>query len=301
MGDFFKSKKQTPEVAVVADPYKDVREPLNNYLNQNIGKVTPYQGEQVAPMSSQEQKSLGTLDQYTGGADSSTYNAGKAQIEGTLNGKYDPTTSPYYQAVKAEAYRNLGDTQKGIADNAAGGGRYWSGARLQEQGRAGTDVANSLNTVMGDLANKERDRQMQMVPQAMSYGQYAEQAPLRQTEALQTYGALPRTINQATDQAAYEEWIRSNFTQPMQVAQLASGVQQAPVYGQVEYSPSGFSQLMSNPMMQAGLTAAGTALGGPVGGALASSLFGSAAAAGKQGYGATTPSGVTNKGTWSKF
>ena len=206
MSGLFSSKKQTPEVSVVADPYKDIRESLNSWLQGQIGKQgATYPGEQVAPMSDYEQQSLGSLQQYANRGTPSSFTAGKKMIEDTLAGNYDPTRSPYYQSIKAEAMRNLQDTQSDIADQAAGGGAYWSGARLSEQRKAGTDVANSLNTVLGSLAEKERQNQLSMIPYAQEYAQTEEEAPLRTTAALQEYGALPRTIQQAYQTALYNE------------------------------------------------------------------------------------------------
>lgn len=265
--NFFKSSKSSPEVSVVADPYKKVRESLVDWLGGQVGKPgKTYPGELVAPMSEPEQKSQAYLEQYASGTPSTTRQLGKQEIESTLSGEYDPSKSPYYQAVKAEMARNLEDTQKSIADMAAGGGRYWTGARLGEQREAQTDYLSSLNTFLGQLAESERDKKLQVLPQALQYATEEEQEPLRKTAALQEFGALPRTIQQAIDQALYNEYLRTEQDYPLAIAQLAAGVQQAPLYGQVGYSPSMFSQLAS-PLLSSFGSQAGTTL--------ASKLFGS--------------------------
>ena len=159
MSKLFESKKTTPEVAVVADPYKGIRDKVTRWLEGQVGQPGPsYPGEVTAPMSTQEEQSLGWLKDYTDAGPSETRTLAQNEVKKTLTGGYDPTTSPYYQAVKAEAAQNLKDTQKGIADEAAGGGRYWSGARLGVQGRATTDTTNKLNEVIGSLADQERNR-----------------------------------------------------------------------------------------------------------------------------------------------
>ena len=111
------------------------------------------------------------------------------------------------------------------------------------QNDARTDVTNQLNTLLGSLAEKERQNRLNVLPQAAAYGQAQEQFPLQQATALQTLGALPRNIQDAQNQAAYQEWLRSTQLYPMQVAQLASGVQQPPLYGQVTESPSTFMKM----------------------------------------------------------
>lgn len=247
MSGLFSSKKTTPEVAVLADPYKNVRESVNSWVTSNMGQPGPqYSGQFVAPESELEKASLPYLQAYGARDTSKPYAASREMLEKTLTGGYDPTKSPYYQAVKAEAQRNLEDTQKGIASDAAGGGRYWTGARLQEQGRAGTDVANNLNTILGQLAENERQREMQAAPMAAELGTQEGQEPLKTAAAYQEYGALPREIQQAYDTAVYNEWVNSMRNWPLQVAGIGAGVQQAPLYGQVGYQPSMFEKLMSS-------------------------------------------------------
>lgn len=265
---FFSGSERSTGVTTAADPYKDVREPLVRYLGDNLGKVDTYQKDMVAPLSAPESKSLDFLSSYSDQPRSTTFHVGKDQIEKTLSGNYDPTTSPYYQAVKAEAANNLKEQNEFIKDQAAGGGRYWTGARLEQQADAAADTTRGLNTVMGGLAEKERSNQLATLPMALEFLRSEEEDPLRKAGALQTYGALPREIEQAILGSNYDEWIRSNFTQPGNVAQIAGGVQQAPVYAEQGYEPSMFSKVFS-PLA----TAAATAAGGPLGGAAADMIL----------------------------
>ena len=207
----------------------------------------------IAHMSKQEEQSLGALDQYAN-RDKSPYTqaAGNMALK-TLEGEFDPTTSPMYQAVKAESMRNLKDTQAGINDQAAGGGHYWTGSRLKENREAATDVANNLDLVMAQAIEQERDRQNAMVPVAQQLGAYEEADPLRTVEALQSYGDLPRVIDQALNDAMYQEFLRTDYEAPMNVAQIAAGVQQAPLYSQVGYAPSRFQRAMQGVMSGQGI------------------------------------------------
>lgn len=244
---FFSSKKETAEVSPIADPYKDVREKLVSWLSGPTGIGQPaeqYKGELVAPASKQEEESLDWLSKYTAGGPSATRTAATTEIGKILGGQYDPTTSPYYQAVKAEAARNLEKSMADIADVAASKGRYMTGARVGEQAEASRDIALGLNTVLGQLAEQERQRMFGVLPIAGEFATAEEQEPLRKTAALQEFGALPRSIQQAYDQAIYNEWLRSTQEWPLNIAQLAAGVQQAPLYGQVGYTPSTFSQML---------------------------------------------------------
>lgn len=278
MSDFFKSKESTPSVSAIADPYGAVRTPLVNWLGANIGQGKSYTGEMVAPATGQEQQSLTSLDQYANRQPSTTYNSGENTINQKLNGNYDPASSPYYQAIKAQAGQNLADTNRQIENQTAGGGQYWAGARAQEQQRASTDQANSLNNTLGQLQQQNEQQKVALTPYALQAGQQDMNAPLQTAAALQQYGALPRAIQQALDQANYQNWQSANIQQPLAIGQLAAGVQQAPLYGQNSYSPSPFSQLMSGPLGQAlGSTIPGMAanvFGGGQPGAMSPQAFG---------------------------
>ena len=270
MSKVFGGKEEKGGVDVVADPYQEVREPLIKWLKGTIGKSAPaYGGQLVAPMSEQEEKSLGFLDQYAERQPSSTFSSGKKHIEDTLGGKYyDPTKSPYYQAVKAEAAQLKKEGLEDIAGEAASGGRYWTGARLGEQGEFVGDVTRGLQTTLGQFAENlqeaERNRQMQAVPLAYQYGQYEEEAPLRTTAALQEFGSLPRLIQQALDDALYQEFVGAEREWPLAIGQLAAGIQQAPLYQEKGYSQSPFTGFLTN---------LGSTLGGKVGEGLAGKIF----------------------------
>jgi len=240
MGSLFKQKATTPKYKTTYDPFKDVRTKTADYLSGQIGKpAEQYSGQMIAPKTSQEGQSLDWLSNYADQGQSEGMGLANEEVKKTMSGYYDPSSSPYYQAVKAESARNLQDTQEGIASDAAGGGRYWGGARLQQQREAGTDVANSLNTMLGQMSETERQRRLDTVPIAAQLGQYAENQPLAKTQALQQYGGLDRTLQQAQNEATYNEWLRATQDYPLQIAQLSQGMaQQQPIMSQVGYQPS---------------------------------------------------------------
>ena len=240
MAGLFQSKEKTPEVRPIADPYGSVREPLLKWLSGKIGQpAEQYTGQMVAPMAEQEKQSLEKLKTYAGQGLSPTTQLGQEEIRKTLTSEYDPSTSPYYQAVKAQAQKNLDEQVGDIASSAAGAGGYRTGARMALQNTARTDVTNQLNTLLGSMAETERQRRLDVLPQAMQYGQAETNLPLQQATALQTLGALPRTIQQAQNEAAYNEWLRATQEYPLQIAQLTSPFAGAPpTFAQTGYEPS---------------------------------------------------------------
>ena len=77
-----------------------------------------------------------------------------------------------------------------------------------------------------------------VLPQAGAFATQEEQAPLQKATALQTLGALPRNIQQAYDTALQQQWQQSQYQYPLDIAGLAAGQSQPPVYAQSGYSPS---------------------------------------------------------------
>lgn len=226
---------QKQGVSSVADPYGSVRGKLNDWLVNNIGQNGPtYSGEITAPMSDQQQRSLSKVDEYGNSSlgNNTTFQNAKTYANKMLTDNYDPATSPYYQAVKAQAASNLQDQEKQIASDAAGGGRYWTGARLTQQNRARTQTNNSLNTLLGQLQQQNTQNQMSMLPMAASLANTEQGFPLQQATALQTLGGLPQQLQQNTDNALLNNFYQSQYQYPLSVAQTAAGVQQAPLYQQ---------------------------------------------------------------------
>jgi hypothetical protein len=231
MSGLFKSKDSTPTVSTLADPYGGIRNSTLSWLQSQIGKSAPqYSGEMVAPATKEETQSLDFLKGYVNQPTSEGMNMANEELRKTMANEYDPTTSPYYQVVKAESAHNLGLAQQQIADQAAGGGRYWSGARLKEQGNASNEAALAMNKLIYGMAENERGNRLQAVPLAAQIGQYEEQQPLAKAQALQSLGSLNRAIQQARDEAIYNEWLRSTQEYPLQIASMGSGLSREPYY-----------------------------------------------------------------------
>lgn len=231
MSHLFTSKEKTPNYGVVADPYKDIREPTIDWLKGQVGKsADQYSGEMVAPSTSQEKESLNFLQKYVDQGSSEGMKLANEEVKKTMTDQYDPTKSGYYNAVKAESAKNLADVQNNISDMSAGGGRFWGGARLGEQGDAATDAGLAMNKLLYGMQETERGRKLSTAPLAAQLGQYEENMPLQKATALQSMGGLERTLQQARDDAIYNEWIRATQEYPLQIASLASGLSREPYY-----------------------------------------------------------------------
>ena len=248
MSGLFSSKKdstpQSPNIQTFYDPFKSTREKVNAWLTDQVGKPGPdYTGERVAPMSELEVASQEAGKSYAAAPSTGeSLKLAQDEIKKTLSGDYDPSTSPYYQAVKAEAEKNLTEQNKTIADNSAGGRRYFSGARLKAQADAASDTTIALNKQLGALSEQERQNRLSVLPQAMAADTQATQADAKKAMTLQTIGALPRELQQSLLDAIFNEWQQANYSYPLSVAQIGAGVStQQPTFIQQGYSTTGSS------------------------------------------------------------
>ncbi len=225
MSGLFKSKKSEGQLTPMYDPYAGLRNKTSSWLESQIGKpAEPYTGEFVAPMTDEEKKSTEYLNQYAEGGPSESTKLVGQEIQKTLSGGYDPSTSPYYQAVKAQTMKNNRLATERLNQRSSMGGRYFSGGRVQAQSDLEEDTTNELNRVVYGLADKERQRKLDLLPFASEFGRSEEEAPLRKTSALQEYGQLPRAIQQALLDAKYGEFLSANREYPMNIAAYASNL-----------------------------------------------------------------------------
>ena len=243
MSGLFKSKKSEPasgpSYEAMYDPFQSTRTKLNDYLSSKVGQPGPkFTGERVAGTSDIEDAGLDAARAYAQKpASSQSLAYAEDEIKKTLSGDYDPSTSPYYQSVKAEAARNLKDTQANIASNAGGAGRYYSGSRIKQQTDAAVDTNINLDKIMGTLAENERQRRLDVLPQALATDSQVSQAEAKKSANLQQLGALPRELEQAFMDAVYQEFLLSEYEYPINIAQLASGLAtQQPIFVQGGYT-----------------------------------------------------------------
>lgn len=256
IGKSLESKEVNPQQVNEPSYYPKLRESIAKRLQTYIDEgPEKYGGQRVAPMSEQEQQSLGYLSEYGAQGQPSIIGEGAAEISKTLANQYDPETSAYFQAFRNQRLRDLELSKTRLGNDLAGAGAFWHAGRqtatkeLEEQ--AGRDIG-SQNAA---LAESERGRRFAATGKALEYGQYQEGGPLRKAAALQQYGALPRQIDQAGLDATYQEFMRQISQGRADLGQ-ASGFAGETPYAYPQYQDSTFMQLI-----KALAPAAGAAIG----------------------------------------
>ncbi len=230
-------KKELPGPTELTTPaQKQGRQYLADELKNK--KVTPYGGRLSADRPEYEGNIPGLVDTYAGRGASPLIQSAQDQLRKTIEGEYDPRTSPYYASYRDEAMRNFGDLQTAIKQSAQMGGGLKSSGRVKQEFRAGRDVGMDLNSVLGGLYEAERGRQLGAIPQAQALTEYTEGAPLRTLQAIMGAGGYQSSVEQADLDRMYQEFQRQQAEEkvPLGIAEfLASPSNYA--YYQKEYEP----------------------------------------------------------------
>lgn len=262
----------------------------------------PYPGELVAPLSEYEQRGLDTLQKVLGmpmPSEERLFSAAKGELEKTLGGEeYDPIGGAYYQAYRNQVMRELQEAKDRLAARTSARDKFFGGGRIATEGELEEAAVGDLATILGQLFEAERSRRLGAVQPAMQLSALEQALPLERVQAAETLGAVPRTIEQAELDAAYNEWLRQTeeLGLPLDVA-LALTTYQIPYL----YKPSkkGGSLLSSiAPMIGLGLAGG---FGATLGTGLASSLFPGMAAGAGAGIGAGAGAGTVSPGAASYF
>jgi len=180
---------------------------------ERVGRAgQTYPGPLVAALSEFEETGLKGLGDYLGrppATEGKLYTSAVDEIAKTLSGDYDPAQSEYYQAYRTAVMRELEESKDRLAARTSAGDKFFGGGRIATEGEMEESAVGDLALVLGQLAERERERRLGAVPQALSLTQYGEQAPVDRVAASQQFGALPRLIEQAEMDTEYQEWIRA--------------------------------------------------------------------------------------------
>ena len=162
----------------------------------------------VAGMSEAEQTTQALLKKYLGtsATEGEAYQLGMGELKKVLGGEfYDPRTSDFWEGYRE--YSQI-EQEKGVSDirrrGQLGGGLYASpNQRVEADYLRG--VGADRRMILSSLFEKERDRKSAGIGQALSYAGFEEAGTLNRLQAGSTIGALPRMIQQMSNQATFNQ------------------------------------------------------------------------------------------------
>lgn len=173
LSEFFTGKKEEVKPQLIETPeQKRMLSYLYN-MPESYGQIEPL------------------LQQYINQPQSQLVGLGAGEIEKTLTGDYDPYTSPYYQSLRRglDIEKERGMTS--LRQTAQQSGMYESLGRLINEARLTGQDVGAAGDILAGLQYQERQNRLEVLPEAMQYGQYQENAPIRKLSAIGSYANIP--------------------------------------------------------------------------------------------------------------
>jgi len=134
------------------------------------------------------------------------------QILTTLQGGYNPYTSPYYQAMRQQLEQTGKEAQSSLLSNLAKQGLIGETTNVRAALPI-TDLQSKITGGLGQLiaqvAEKERERQLQTLPYATQLAEMQQRLPMQRAELLARYGRIPREAALQPYQMAMQMWGRN--------------------------------------------------------------------------------------------
>ena len=203
-----------PEQIMLPGFQQDAGKAISEFIKKYMGQYEPgkdYTGEFVAPMTGSENTGINRLNQFLAAPElSGLFGAAEQNLTDTLGGRFaNPNESPFIKSMINLSNMNLQDSIDASRRGAGSRGAYFTRSAQQDENKLRERANLGLDAVVGDFINQERGRQMQASPLAMAFEKYKTlDVPLAKIDAYQTYGSLPRLLQQANLESEYEDFKR---------------------------------------------------------------------------------------------
>lgn len=219
-GSLFGKKKSggetVPAQTLLPGYQQQAGEQLGDYIKKFMAQYTPGkefpEGFDVFGQPTQEESAgMTRLNQFLAQPELNALLSGAEQnVVDTLGGKFlNPAESPFIRSMVNLSKMNLDDLINQSRARAGARGTYFTKEAQAEEGRLAERTQNFLDKTVGEFIESERGRQLQSVPLALAIDQYRNlDVPLKKIEASQTFGSLPRLLQQAQLEAEYQDFQR---------------------------------------------------------------------------------------------
>lgn len=205
------------------------RKYLYNLLQQYApGQSPKFPVMQVPGMTDTEKTLQGRISTLASG-DTEGYRLAMDYAKDQLAGYENPANNPYYQGIKAESLALDAQNNANVRRQAQLAGQGRSTASGAVQGQNTTATNRYLTTILGQLAEQDKDRRANAANLAGSLGNQEVQN-MGQLSAL---AAIPRNIETVQNQAIYEALMREMlfpYQEQLAVTSAINGLQ--PTYVQ---------------------------------------------------------------------
>lgn len=217
MSTFGGKKSSATQIPLETPEQSEARKGLLNFAQTgtygNYSAGTPYTGSLGDfGMTALESSGAGPLGERLAGSDY----ASQAFKDLISTDKYNPLNQEgVYSGLSGVIDRTTREASDSFKRSASFGGGLYSTDTMRNLGEINARGAENKAATLANLYDNYVGRKMSAVPQAIA----AQDAAIGNAY---TFGALPRTLNTAKDQAAYAEFQRQQQEKQGQVAALSS-------------------------------------------------------------------------------
>lgn len=270
----------------------DVRNPdqtlidstLSKFISQYLPGYVPgqaYTGELSAPMTDFENQGMGFLQQYltesANPASKKLLNTAANELTSTMEGGYDPATSPFFKATRDAAMIEQQDARNKMNQSLGSRNKYFSSEALNEEQQLGTRTTNFLNTTLANMAEKERQNKLTAAGMTPSIQAAIDKQNVAPIAAATTFGSVPREVEQADLERQYQAFLNQRTEQGNVLSAASGAYSNQPMKTVATSAKPGFDwgsflgmaagAVVGNALVPGAGLMAGAALGSSLGGA----------------------------------
>ena len=260
----------------------DVRNPdqkvidsqLSSFISQYLPGFVPgadYGKDLSAPMTGFENQGMSFLQNYLTGASDTNANPmlglAENELTKTFTGGYDPSTSPFFKATRDAAMVERQDALNTQNQGLGARGKFFSSEALRENQQLNTRTTNFLNQTLTGMAEKERMNRLNAVPMAMNLDSARTKADLSPIIAATTFGSIPREVEQQDLERQYQKFLNEREEKALPLTAARGAYSNMGLKTVATQAKPGFD--WGSFLGQVGVMAAGAALTGGIGAALA--------------------------------
>lgn len=295
MGFLTKEKQYNLEPMLTPEQQEAMRLLMQYGQTGQLGNVQAGQGYQGSlgnyQMTGTEQMSLDNLNRLLQGGTPTSL----ATAERTLTGMADNTFNPQdpssgYAAFQRQLARATGESNDLINREAAITGSRFGDRILNTKSDLAMQQSDLLASKLAELFNAGQNRALTASQGLTNLAGVGNQIQLDNIRAGTDIGSLQRLLDTAKAQAQYGEWQRARQERLGAIGGVTDVFNRDIPYGLKSYTDT--SSTPWGTLLNAGLTAAGTALGGPIGGMIGNTVGGMVTNASGIGSGNVAGTGI---------
>lgn len=231
--------------------------------NGSLGNFTPTATEGLAVNRIYDLLNSGTP---------TALNTAEKTLTGLANTTFNPEDpSSGFNAYKRQVARQVGDANDVINREAAITGNRFGDRILNTKSDLAMQQSDLLSGRLADLYNTSQDRALQGAQGLTNLAGVSDSLQLNRINTAADVGSLQRLLDSSKAQAQYQDWTRARNERLGSIEGVNSVWTKNVPYDRKSYTTS-----QSTPwgqLLNAGLGAAGTAIGGPLGGMIGSQIM----------------------------